>query len=262
MKRIHLFEFEDLSWFPNFIRKCMTRLIVVMHRLLGTRDHLLTLLKRVVPASGHNKIIDLCSGSGGPMLYVFEHLRKEPGFESISLTMTDLYPNEQFAKEVNDRADPRLAFQKEPIDATQVGDKIKGLRTMISSFHHMPPQLAKRILLDAEKSRQPILIFEISDNSFPVWANFIALPINFLLCLFVTPLVRPMTWQQLVFTYPIPIIPLAFSWDGAISNARTYTIEDMDILLEGLGKKGYEWEKGLIPSSKAKMLYLWGKPTQ
>lgn len=261
MKRIHLFEFEDLSWFPNFIRKCMTRLIVVMHRLLGTRDHLLALLKKVIPESGQKQIVDLCSGSGGPMLYAFEHLRKEPGYEDLSLIMTDLYPNQQFAKEVNDRADPKLSFLKEPLDATQVGEQRKGLRTMVSSFHHMPPQLAKRILLDAENSRQPILIFEISDNSFPVWANFIAIPINFIMCLFVTPLVRPMTWQQLVFTYPIPIIPLAFAWDGAISNARTYTLKDMDILLEGLGEKGYEWEKGLIPTSKAKMLYLWGRPS-
>jgi len=32
MKRIHLFEFEDFSWFPNWLRVRMTRLIVVMHR--------------------------------------------------------------------------------------------------------------------------------------------------------------------------------------------------------------------------------------
>ncbi|MBX2876160.1 MAG: hypothetical protein KTR30_28830, partial [Saprospiraceae bacterium] len=145
MKRIHLFEFEDLPWFPNLIRKCMTRLIVVMHRLLGTRDHLLELLKKVLPESGQNQIVDLCSGSGGPMLYAFEHLRKEPGFEDLSLTMTDLYPNEEFAKEVNERADLKLSFQREPLDATQVGDKLRGLRTMVSSFHHMPPLLAKRI---------------------------------------------------------------------------------------------------------------------
>lgn len=261
MKRIQLFEFEDLPWFPNLIRKCMTRLIVVMHRLLGTRDHLLALLRKVLPESGQNQIIDLCSGSGGPMLYAFEHLRKEPGFEGLTLTMTDLYPNEEFAKEVNDRADPRLSFQKEPLDATQVGDKMKGLRTMVSSFHHMPPLLARRILLDAEKSRQPILIFEISDNSVPVWANFIAIPINFIMCLFVTPLVRPMTWQQLVFTYPLPIIPIAFAWDGAISNARTYTLKDMDELLDGLGEEGYQWEKKVIGTKRAKMMYLWGRPT-
>ncbi len=261
MKRIQLFEFEDLPWFPNFIRKCMTRLIVVMHRFLGTRDQLLVLLKKVISESGEKRIIDLCSGSGGPMLYAFEHLRKEVGFEDLSLTMTDLYPNEQFAKQVNDRDDPKLSFQKEPLDATQVGDKIKGLRIMVSSFHHMPPLLAKRILAYAEKSRQPILIFEISDNSVPVWANFIAIPINFIMCLFVTPFVRPMSWQQLVFTYPIPIIPIAFAWDGAVSNARTYTLKDMDELLEGLGKEGYHWEKDLISSPKAKMLYLWGRPT-
>lgn len=260
MKRIQLFEFEDLPWFPNLLRKCMTRLIVVMHRLLGTREHLLALLKDVLTKSGQSSIVDLCSGSGGPMLYAFEELRREKGFEQLKLTMSDLYPNEAFAHQVNSRSDEKLSYLTTPLDATQVGNQFAGLRTMVSSFHHMPPELARKILHDAQKSAQPILIFEISDNSYPIWANFLALPINFIMCLLVTPLVRPMTWQQLVFTYPIPLIPLAFAWDGAISNARTYTLADLDGLLEDLPGANYRWEKGVIPTQKAKMLYLWGQP--
>lgn len=124
----------------------------------------------------------------------------------------------------------------------------------------MPPRWAKKILLEAQSSGQPILVFEISDNSFPIWANFLALPINFIMCLFVTPLVRPMTWQQLLFTYLIPINPLAFAWDGAVYNARTYTLADLDELLQNLPSDNYQWEKGVIPTKKAKMLYLWGQP--
>lgn len=39
MKRIHLFEFEDQAWFPNWIRVLMTRYIMAFHRLIGTADH-------------------------------------------------------------------------------------------------------------------------------------------------------------------------------------------------------------------------------
>lgn len=261
MKRIQLFEFEDLPWFPNLIRKCMTRLIVVMHRLLGTRERLTDLLRDVLKKTGEHRIVDLCSGSGGPMLYAFEKLRQEAGFEKLQLTLTDLYPNETLAQEINAKGDAQLSYLSKPVDATAVGAEQKGLRTMVSSFHHMPPHLAKGILKSAQESQAPICIFEISDNSFPIWLNFIAIPINFVMCLFVTPLARPMTWQQIVFTYPIPIIPIAFAWDGAISNARTYTLKDMDELLADLKMDStYNWEKGMIKASKAKMLYFVGHP--
>lgn len=70
---------------------------------------------------------------------------------------------------------------------------------------------------------------------------------------------RPFTWQQLLFTYLIPIIPICFAWDGAVSNARTYTLSDMELLLEGLESDDYTWEKGVI-DGKSKKLYLLGLP--
>ena len=79
------------------------------------------------------------------------------------------------------------------------------------------------------------------------------------MALFITPFVRPLTWKQVIFTYLIPIIPLCFAWDGAVSNVRTYTLEDLDILLEGLENEDYKWEKGKI-TTKANKIYLLGIP--
>ncbi len=64
MKRIHLFELEDFSWFPGWLRSCMTRLIVTMHRALGSSDELAELLARALKESSSASIVDLCSGSG------------------------------------------------------------------------------------------------------------------------------------------------------------------------------------------------------
>ncbi len=52
-----------------------------------------------------------------------------------------------------------------------------------------------------------------------------------------------MTVRQLVFTYIVPIIPLCFAWDGAVSYARTYTLDDLDELLSGLRSEDYRWEE-------------------
>ncbi len=259
MKRIHLFEFEDLSWFPDSLRKSMTRLMVVMHKLLGTREVLAGLVNKGLKKSESDTIVDLCSGSGGPMPEVLDILTEKYGIDQAKLVMTDLYPNIEFANTINNEENTKISYLTKPIDATNMeADKI-GLRTMVSSSHHMKPDIAREILKNAKDSRQTICIFEISDNSYPAWLWWIAIPINIITALVITPFVKPLTFQQLLFTYLIPVLPICFAWDGAVSNARTYTLNDLDILLNGLEVSDYVWEKGII-KGKSKMLYLLGMP--
>lgn len=259
-KRIHLFEIEDQSWFPNWIRDCMTRTITVMHKLVKTNKDLPRLLAKVLKETNTNQIIDLCSGGGGPMVEAMDILKSEYGLDNIQLQMTDLFPHKKFADHINDKNDSNLTYLTEPLDALNIPNSKKGLRTMIGSFHHMRPVVAKQILKNAQDSQQPILIYEISDNKPPVFLSFLGLPITFILCLFVTLKVRPMTWQQIVFTYLIPIIPICFAWDGTVSNIRTYTINDMNELLKGFDSKNYNWETGSIEGKPTGKLYLIGKP--
>lgn len=259
MKRIHLFEIEDLEWFPESFRRYLTRLILVMHRIIGTEEKVSALLADLIKDTDSTRIVDLCSGSGGPMPEVLLRLQEKYNLENISLTLTDLYPDLKTAEILNQGERNSMEYITTPINAAEVDENIKGIRTMISSFHHMKPDNARKILENAEKARQPILIFEISDNNPPVFLWWIAIPINFIMALFITPWVRPMSWKQLFFTYLIPIIPLCFAWDGAVSNARTYTLDDLDELLEGLSSESYKWEKGKI-KGKTNQLYLIGKP--
>ena len=51
-----------------------------------------------------------------------------------------------------------------------------------------------------------------------------------------TPLVKPLTWRQIVFTYLIPIIPICYAWDGQASLPRMYTMDDVEVLLPGIGQ--------------------------
>lgn len=234
MKRIHLFEFEDYSWFTNWLRKCLTRMMVVMHNMLHTSEEMAELIHRGLKHSDTNTIIDLCSGSGGPMPKVLTILKKKYGVKNPKLLMTDLFPNKEYAAKVNSEINGEITYSIEPVDAANVDAYKKGLRTMVGSLHHMKPEVARQILKNALDSKQPICTFEISDNSFTTMIWWIAIPINFITAFVVSLLARPMTWQQIVFTFLIPIIPITFAWDGAVSNARTYTLDDMDILLEGL----------------------------
>ena len=145
MKRIHLFEFEDFHWFPNWIRVCMTRYIATMHRLLGTKDQLADLLSKALQHSSTNHVLDMCSGSGGPMIDTVQQLKMEKGLD-IKLTLSDLYPNQQAAKRINSGGDSTISYLTSPLDATAVDRNQTGVRTMICSMHHMKPEIAKGIL--------------------------------------------------------------------------------------------------------------------
>jgi len=229
-----------------------------MHKLLNTSNHVADILAPALKETKYKKVVDLCSGSGGPMLEAIKILEDKYGLEDLSLTLTDLYPNQELVRNFNSK-NGNVSYEPLNVDVSHILPELDGFRTIISGFHHMPPKTAKRILESAKQDKRPILIFEMSDNSAPILLSFIALPINFLMALFVTPAVRPLTCQQLLFTYLIPIIPLTFAWDGAVSNMRTYTLSDLDELLEGLYSEDYTWKKERI-NGRAKQLYLLGIP--
>ena len=259
MKRIDIFEFEDFTWFPNGIRVCLTRLIVVMHKFLKSSDDLVPLIKRALEHSNNHTIVDLCSGSGGPMIEVFKILVREQGINKIELILTDLYPNLEMAAKINSSGLQNLTYKTSPVDASNVNSELTGMRTLVGSFHHMKPDAARQILKNAQESKVPICIYEISDNGFPTFLWWMTIPIIFLMAFILTPFARPLNWKQIIFTYLIPVIPIFFAWDGAVSNVRTYTLEDLDFLLKGLESDEYRWEKGKI-SNKANKIYLLGIP--
>lgn len=257
MKRIHLFEFEDFNWFPGWIRIRMTRMLNLMHKLVKTEEKLTSLITPLIDESKALNITDLCSGSGGPMIPVVEKLQEQEKYKNLTLTLTDLYPHHEIVKRFE--SNKKVNYSSQSVDVTKVNSEYKGLKTMICSFHHMTPENAKAILKAARDNKDTLLIYEISDNRHPLIANVFTFIFNFINSFFITPFVRPMSWQQLVFTYLIPILPLGFAWDGAVSNARTYTLNDLDELLNGLEQDGYQWEKGIV-DGKLPSMYLIGKP--
>lgn len=71
----------------------MTRLIVVMHRILGTSEQLAPLLAKALQHTDSKTIIDFCAGSGGPMLEAVRLLASQYDIKNIHLELTGLYPS-------------------------------------------------------------------------------------------------------------------------------------------------------------------------
>lgn len=266
MKRIELFEFEDFSWFPGVIRSGMTRLIVVLHKILGTTDVLATLISRIRKEHSFDQIVDIGSGSGGAMPMVIEKINTQAPGSPIRLLLTDLHPNRTIVEYFNKQERKDLKYSSQSLDATNFKDVPTGFKTMVNSFHHMPPDKAKSILKSAAENNEGILIYEIGENFVPTLLWWLLLPISLVILivmsLFMTPFVRPISWKQLLFTYLIPIIPLCYAWDGQASTMRTYTSDDIAILLDGIEKEDYQWKIEAAKKENGKKLgyYILGLP--
>ena len=255
MKRIQLFEFEDFGWFPDTLRVLMTRYINTMHRILKSSEDLQEIILKLKKKAKFNTVSDLCSGSGGPLPEVIKEMNKMGA--DLTLTLSDLYPNLKLAEQINNEEND-VHYINTPVDATNPEEQIEGLRTMICSMHHFNPDQVKAILQSASKAKKPFLAFEISDNSIPSLLAWLAFPFNILSVIFITPFVRPFTWQQFVFTYLIPVLPFLIAWDGAVSNLRTYTEKDMGQIIDDIQTVGYKWKMGKISKKGPAKLYLMG----
>lgn len=266
MKRKELFEFEDFSWFPTSIRVGMTNLILVFHKLMGTTEVLSNLIIDLRKTIHFNSIVDLGSGSGGPMQGVIAHINEAQNDDKLSLLLTDLHPNPKLVEKINSDDNEFVTYHKNPINATNLSEAPKGLKTMIASFHHMNPEIAKGIFQSASNNNEPILIFEIAKNNVPFVAWLLFLPISlsilFIMSWVMTPFSKNLTLTQLFFTYIIPIIPLAYAWDGQASLMRTYTFDDIEILLSDIKSNSYKWEVNDAFKQNGKKLgyYIKGYP--
>jgi hypothetical protein len=266
MKRIQLFEFEDFRWFPGIFRDGITRLIQVLHRMMGTAELLSDLILMARKKHGFDQIVDVGSGAGGAMPEVCRIINANKQEKALKVLLTDLYPEESYIKQVKSLNLPNLAYHENPVDALDMENSPGGLKTMINSFHHMPPEKAREILHSAASSKQPLFIYELTENKIPTLAWWVFLPVSLvimiIMVLFMTPFVRPLTWKQLLFTYLIPIIPLAYAWDGQASNVRTYTIKDFGQLLKGIKEDNYVWEIAPAKKRNGKELgyFVFGRP--
>lgn len=210
-RRRELFEFNDASWVPAVFRRGITSYLHAAHRAMRTERYFAPKVAAVIQQTGVTNLVDLCSGGAGPVPALLRELNDRHGFQATA-TLTDLYPNADAVDAINARGDATLRYHPTPVDATAVPPDLPGVRTMVCGFHHFPPEAARRVLRDAQARRQPISIFETTQNSVPgVLAMALLMP---LMALLLTPLVRPMTVSQLVFTYLVPILPLMLTWDG------------------------------------------------
>ena len=68
MRRIHLFEFLDLPWYPQTFRRMQTDYLQFAATMGMGHQNLVPLIAKAMQYAGTTQIVDLCSGGTGPWM--------------------------------------------------------------------------------------------------------------------------------------------------------------------------------------------------
>ncbi len=258
MRRMHLIEIHEQPWCPASLRDALTDYLQFAIESGNPYGAIVERLKQSVLRARATRIIDLCSGGGGP----WRRLHREFASTNfpIEVCLTDKYPNLAAFRLAQAESGGKLSFCSEPINADNVPRDLNGFRTFFSSFHHFKFEDARAILNDAAQQRQGVGVFEATARK-PL--AILLMFLTPLIVLLVTPLIRPFRWTRLFWTYVFPLVPLIVLWDGVVSCLRTYSPAELRELTNGLGDGDYLWESGeeKHPRSLIPVTYLIGRPS-
>ena len=256
MRRLHLIEIHDQCWCPRSLRDALTRFLAFfiywVRPYLPVADVLSPFLRR----TRQHRIIDLCSGGGGPWPFLIERVRDRLGDDDgVTVSLTDKYPT-QCMRQLPDG----VSFVEDSLDAMSMPPERAGFRTLFTSFHHFGPDGATAILRDAVRNQTGIAVFEFTRRNPWTILSFLAAP--FLVWVAV-PFLRPFRWRDWLWTYPIPILPAVVLFDGIVSCLRTYSPQECLVMAEEADPEGtFDWHAGVKTAMPGGMTYLVGVPVE
>lgn len=241
--RLHLVELHDLRACPPSLRDALTDFLAFSLNLSRAYEPAGPLLRGAVARARAGRVIDLCSGAGGPWILLSEMV-------GVPVTLTDLYPHRGPGPD-------GLPVHPEPVDARAVPSALDGFRTIFTAFHHFRPDEARAILADAVAKRQGIAVFEAARRA--PW-EILVCALTWFGILFAEPFIRPWRWSRFFWTYLPPILPLVGTFDGVVSCLRAYSPAELRELVRGLDT--YDWEIGDLRGgwSPLRGTYLIGVP--
>jgi hypothetical protein len=255
---MHLIEIHDQTWFPRFLRDYFTEALQLIFNVGSLYIPIVDRLQSALKDARACRVLDLCSGAGGPWLWLCQLVEQE-GYLPIDIWLTDRFPPARTfdLKSIDSRN--RIHFHPAPVDATNAPSDLNGFRTLFTSFHHFKPQEARAILQDAVNKREGIGIFEVPRRCFLTILLVFAIPVADLM---LVPFMRPFRWSRLIWNYLIPVIPMVLWFDGIVSCLRTYSPSELGELITALAANNYRWDIGeergsLLPVS---VTYLIGFP--
>ena len=251
MQRQRWFEIHDQSWFPAFLRDLVTEALETVWNQNRTYFPIAGRLRAALRRSGAGRIVDLCSGGGGPWTGLLPEIAAG---RTIPVCLTDFYPNARLQARA---ARDGMTAWTQSVDARHVPAELRGFRTIFSSFHHFDPVAARAMLADAFEHREGIAVFEGARRN--AWTLLATTAMPFL-GVRAALTARPRRWDRLFWSCVLPVVPATLWIDGILSCLRSYSLDDLRELIAGLSAPDYEWQIGDEPGGRVPIRYVVGIP--
>jgi geranylgeranyl reductase family protein len=256
MSRVSLSEIHEQAWFPGGLRDLVTDALQFILNAGNIYRPIASRLGEAIKAAGTDRVVDLCSGGGGPWMWLHQSIASQIAGK-FAVCLTDKYPNIPAFESVRRASDGAITYSGESIDAARIPAEAEGFRTIFSSFHHFSPSEAAGVLQDAIDNQKGIGIFEAAGRR----------PLNILITLlmpfagFLTaPFIRPYRISRLFWTYLIPVIPFVLLFDGILSCLRAYSLAELSQIVSSVTGNDYQWEVGEKAGWGVPVTYLLGYP--
>jgi len=221
-----------LPWWPRGWRGTATDYLVTALHFARVYNGLAPRLAAAVKHCGSTRIVDLCSGGGGPWPDLLPALRAAGVDRPVCLT--DKYPNAAALSRLA-ATTPGLHFDPASVDVTAVPARLAGSHTLLTGFHNFRLAEARALLAAAVRDRQGIAVAEASSRSWAALQLLVPLAV-----LAMTPAIRPFRWSRLFWTYAVPVLPVAILFDGVVWTLRVYTPAEMLAMGQEVGGDAYD----------------------
>jgi hypothetical protein len=240
MSRVHFTEIHERGWFPQRLRDDVTDTLQFIFNVVRLYRPIAARLGAAIRAAGSDRVLDLCSGAGGPWIWL-ERMLQEQAAVPTRVTLTDRYPNLVAFRRTQEASGNAISYCAEPVDAQKIPAGLFGFRTVFSSIHHFTPEGIRAILQDAVNRGEGIGFFEAVKRRPGAVLGACCMPIA-TVCL--VPFMRPFRVARLIWTYLLPVLPFVMLFDGVLSCLRAYSPTELRELAADVGAAHYRWEVG------------------
>lgn len=255
MRRLQLFEFNDVTWTPAPLRRTIVEFLHHLAIKLGMYEAGFGVVAEVAERTGVRTVQLLCAGGGGGAALLAERLGNDR-----RIVLSDLFPDVDGYRALG-AADPRIEHVARAVDVRDVPAEMGGVRVIINAVHHLQPADVRAVLQDAVVKRQPIVFVEpVQRELLPLLRFVLASPV---LCAALSlGWIWPMNARRLLLGALIPVGTACFIFDGIVSHLRAYTLEEWGKMVESLdGTGGFTWHLSQVPSALgARVNVLTGVP--
>ncbi len=251
MRRYHLIELHEQSWYPAAWRRIFQSGLGRALDLTGTLEGFSGPFQRFLAHCRATSILDLCSGSGEAARFVWKSVASTPGEgHQPKLVLSDLFPNHEAFEKLKAEYPGGIEYFPEPVNAMNPPAATPRVRTLFDSLHHFRPEEARAILNDAAENADGIAVFESTSRNWKHMAQTLFV-LPFLAAFLVAFLLRPIRFENILWGLLVPVIPFTAVFDGLVSSLRSYSTQELEAMTHSLERPEFVWEIGTVPIERS-----------